>query len=214
MDTITLDAMPRTVLGKKVRHLRRTGIIPVNVFGHNLTSAALEVNETAMERALMRAGTNALITLSVAGSDGTRPVLVRGYHRRPTTGKLLHVDLYHVSMTETLRTEVPIELIGTPPALDLGGMLLKNLDSIEVECLPGDLVSSIEVDVSGLTEMDQAILVSDLKVSAALTILADPETVVVKIMPPAKEEVEEEAAEAAEEGDEEADGEKEEDDKK
>jgi large subunit ribosomal protein L25 len=197
MDRITLDATPRTVVGKKVRFLRRTGITPVNVFGHNVSSLALEVKEAALERALARAGTNALISLRVAGSTEPRPVLIRGHQRRATSGKLLHVDLYQVSMTETITTDVPLVLVGTAPALSLSGVLLKNLDAVEIECLPADLVSSIEVDMSGLAEIGQAVLVSDLKVSSAIKILTNPETLVVKIMAPEEEKVEE-AAPAAE----------------
>jgi large subunit ribosomal protein L25 len=188
MDRITLDANQRTVLGKKVRFMRRNGIIPINVFGHNVASAALESNEAALERALARAGTNALLTLQVAGSDEGRPVLIRGYQRRATTGKLLHVDLYQVSMTEKIRTEVPLVLVGAAPGLSMGGLLFKNLDAVEIECLPGDLVSAIEVDISGLAEINQAILASDLKVAATVTILTNPETLIVKIVAPEKEE--------------------------
>jgi large subunit ribosomal protein L25 len=197
MDRITLDANPRSVVGKKVRFMRRNGIIPVNVFGHNVSSQALEVEEKALERALSRAGTNALITLAIAGADDSRPVLIRSYQRKPTSGKLLHVDLYQVSMTEKIRTEVPLVLVGTAPGVSMGGVLLKNLDSVEIECLPSDLVSAIEVDISFLAEINQAIQVSDLTIGQAITILTQPETVIVKIMAPEKEEVEEVAAEAA-----------------
>jgi len=197
MHRMTLDAKPRTLLGKKVRHMRRTGIIPVNVFGHNVSSLALEVEESALERALARAGTNALITLAVAGAADTRPVLIRGYQRRPTTGKLLHVDLYQVSMTEKIHTQVPLVLVGTAAGVSLGGVLFKNLERVDIECLPSDLVSAIEVDISGLAEINQAILVRDLKVGTTISVLTNPETLVVKIMAPAKEEEEAAPAEAA-----------------
>ncbi len=188
MDRIKLDAKPRTMLGKKVRFMRRSGVIPVNVFGHNVSSLALEIEEAALERALARAGTNALLTLAVAGNDDARPVLIRSYQRRATTGKLLHVDLYQVSMTEKLRTHVPLVTVGVAPGLALGGVLLKNLDTLDIECLPGDLVSSIAIDISVLAEVNQSILVGAIKAPHGITILSNPETLVVKIMAPAKEE--------------------------
>jgi large subunit ribosomal protein L25 len=200
MDKVTLDAKPRTVLGKKVRFMRRKGVVPANVFGHNVESLALEVEATALERALARAGTNALINLNIDGADGTRPVLVRGYQRKPSTSQLLHVDLYQVSMTEKIRTEVPLVFIGTAPGVSLGGVLLKNIDAVEIECLPGDLMSAIEVDLSGLAEVGQGISVSDLKIGEAITIITNGETVVAKVMAPEKEEevvAEAPAAEAA-----------------
>jgi large subunit ribosomal protein L25 len=188
-------------VGKKVRFMRRTGVIPVNVFGHNVSSLALEIEEAALERALARAGTNALLNLSVADGSDTRPVLIRGYQRRAVTGKLLHVDLYQVSMTEKLRTHVPVVVVGVAPAVALGGVLLKNVDTLDIECLPSDLVSSIEVDISVLTEVNQSILVGTLKVPQGITVLTNPETLVVKVMSPEKEEevaTTEEAAPAVE----------------
>ena len=187
MDRISLDAAPRTITGKRVRFMRRNGTIPVNVFGHNVQSQALEVQSAAIERALARAGTNALITLNITGGDA-RPVLIRGYQRRATTGQLLHVDLYQVSMTEKLRTQVPLVFVGSAPGVAIGGLLLKNLDALDIECLPGDLMSAVEVDLSGLVQIDDTILVSNLKVGPAITVLTHGETVVVKLSAPEKEE--------------------------
>jgi large subunit ribosomal protein L25 len=188
MDRMTLDAQPRTVEGKKVRFMRRNGVIPANLFGHNVESKALQVDEMALERTLARAGKNALVTLNVADGTDARPVLIRSYQRKPTTGKLLHVDLYQVSMTETITTQVPLHFVGTAPGVTLGGVLLRNLDTLQIECLPGDLVSAVEVDLSNLSEIGQAIEVRDLKLSSAIKILSNPETVIAKIMAPEKEE--------------------------
>lgn len=196
MDRITLDATPRAVVGKKVRFMRRKGIIPVNVFGHNVESKALEIQATALERALARAGKNALITLQVAGTTDSHPVLIRDYQRKPSTSELLHVDFYQVSMTEKLHTAVPLLIVGSAPGVSLGGVLLKNIDSLEIECLPSDLVPAIEVDISNLAEIGQSIQVSDLKAPNGITVLSHPDTVIVKIMAPEKEEVEEEVAPA------------------
>jgi len=200
MDRITLDASPRTVVGKKVRFMRRNGIIPANVFGHNVQSQSVEISEVALERTLARAGTTSLVNLNVAGAAEPLPVLIRDYQRRATTGKLLHVDLYQVSMTEKITTQVPLRLVGTAPGLAVGGLLLQNIDFVEIECLPGDLVPAIDVDITGLAEMEQAILVRDLKVSDAITVLTDSDTLVVKIAAPEEEKAEEvEAAPVAEE---------------
>jgi large subunit ribosomal protein L25 len=188
MERITLDAKPRTVIGKKVRFMRRTGVIPVNVFGHNVESQALEIAAPALERALARAGKNALITLNIVGTADSHPVLIRNYQRKPSTSALLHVDLYQVSMTEKLRTAVPLQVVGIAPGISFGGVLLKNIEHLEIECLPSDLVSAIEVDISSLAEIGQSIQVSDLKVPNGITILTHRETVIVKIMAPEKEE--------------------------
>jgi len=129
--------------------------------------------------------------------EGAEPkmVLIRGLQRNPLRRDLLHVDFYQVAMMEKLTAQVPLVFVGEAPGVAAGGILLHNIDEVEIECLPGDLLRQIDVDISGLQEIDDAIHVKDLKVSAAIKILRDPDEVVVKILPPAKEEVEEAVAE-------------------
>jgi large subunit ribosomal protein L25 len=189
MEKIELRARPRATLGKRVRFLRRKGIIPANVFGHAITSLAVELDAKAFREAFARAGRNALITLTVDGATEPRLVLIRGIQRRPTTGELLHVDLYQVSLTEKIRTSVPLVFVGSAPGVAAGGVLLESLNAVEVECLPTDLISAIEVDLSGLAEIGDAILVRDLKVQPGITILTHGDELVVKVLPPEKEEV-------------------------
>jgi len=197
MEAIELQASPRTVLGKKVRHLRRQGIIPANLFGHNLASQSLQVEEKAFQRAFAQAGMNTLVSLKMEGVAEPKMVLIRGLQRNPLNRDLLHVDFYQVAMMEKLTAQVPLVFVGEAPGVAAGGILLHNIDEVEIECLPGDLVRQIDVDISGLQEIDDAIHVKDLKISAAIKILRDPDEVVVKILPPAKEEVEEVVAEVA-----------------
>lgn len=196
MEAIELQASPRAVLGKKVRHLRRQGMLPANLFGHNLASQALQVEEKAFQRAFAQAGMNTLVSLKVEGAE-PKMVLIRGLQRNPLKRDLLHVDFYQVAMMEKLTAQVPLVFVGEAPGVAAGGILLHNIDEVEIECLPGDLVRHIDVDISGLKEIDDTIYVKNLQVSAAIRILRDPDELVVKILPPAKEEVEEVAAEVA-----------------
>jgi len=196
MEAIELQASPRTVLGKKVRHLRRQGMLPANLFGHNLASQALQVEEKAFQRVFAQAGMNTLVSLKVEGAE-PKMVLIRGLQRNPLKRDLLHVDFYQVAMMEKLTAQVPLVFVGEAPGVAAGGILLHNIDEVEIECLPGDLLRHIDVDISGLKEIDDAIYVKNLQVSAAIRILRDPDELVVKILPPAKEEVEEVAAEVA-----------------
>ena len=189
MNQIELQVSSRKLLGKRVRHLRKQGVLPANIFGHGVGSRSVQVESAAFRTALGKAGTNTLVALKV---DGETPVmaLIRGVQRNPVNSRLLHADFYEVSMTEKIRLSVPLAFTGEAPGVvTLGGILLRNLERVEIECLPGDLVHSIPVDVSVLTEVGSALYVKDLKVGAAVTILADPEELVVKIVPPAKEEV-------------------------
>src|SRR5688572_29739179 len=109
LDRIELKAEPRSVLGKKVRFLRRQGILPANVYGH-ADSAAIQLPVKDTEQVISRAGRTQLIDLTLDGG-GPTTVMVKNWQRHPTRGSLLHVDFYRVSMTETLRVDVPIRLV-------------------------------------------------------------------------------------------------------
>jgi len=202
MEQILLDAKLRDTTGKAVRQLRREGQIPAVVYGHRTEPISLQVAERALQQTLRVAGTNRLITLNVAGQESPRMVLVRELQRDALSHVLLHVDFYEVVMTEKITADVPIALIGESKLVKSGaGMLLQNLDTIEVECLPGDLPEQVAIDLSTLVEVNQTVMVRDLKMGDAVQILTDLDEVVVKILPPEEEEEVEVApvvAEAAE----------------
>lgn len=182
MEKIELKATTRDTLGKKVRFLRREGVTPVNVYGHNVKSTALQIETALLKRTIATAGTSSLITLKIDGEKSPRMVLIRGYQRHPLRGDLLHTDFYQVKMAEKIKVEIPLSLVGASPAVtDLDGIMLQDLSSVEVECLPADIPHEIEVDLSGLEKIDQALHVTDLTVGKGVVILTDPEKVVVII---------------------------------
>lgn len=195
-DRIELKAEPRSVLGKQVRALRRQGIVPANLYGH-AESTALQLPEKEMEHALARAGRTQLLQLALDG-DASTTVLIKDFQRHPTRKSLLHVDFYRVAMTERLKIDVPIRFVGEAPAVkQFDASVFQALSILSAESLPGDLPEAIEVDVSVLEDLDAAIHVRDLAVPPGVTILTDPEELVVKLLPPVAEE-EPEAAEEAE----------------
>ncbi len=196
---VELNVSPRPVLGKKVKRLRREGIIPANVYGRALDSVAIQVGRDDLVRVVRTAGRNEIIYLRLDGEE-PRPTFVRQIQRHPVTDAILHVDFYQISLAEKVRMDVPVALVGTAPAEQTyGGTLLHSLDSIAVEGLPTDIPSVIEVDVSRLEEIDAAIHVEELTVSGQVTVLTDPEVVVAKIAPPhVEKEVEEEVVEEEE----------------
>jgi large subunit ribosomal protein L25 len=199
MDKIELAAHKRDLLGKKVRFLRREGITPVNLYGHGLESTSLQVETPALKKALAQAGRTSLVHLKVGSAKRPHVAIVRGIQRDPVKGELLHVDFYQVRMDEKLKIAVPLVLMGKAPAVkDLGGILVQEMGSIEVECLPANMPHSIEADISGLVQLDQAVHVKDLHVGDGVTILADPGKVVAKIARLRVEVVEAVAAPAAE----------------
>ena len=116
-----LKATTRVVLGKKVRFLRREGVIPVHLFGHGIDSTALQCDAAELQSVLAEAGKTRLIGLKLDKARKPRNVLVRETQRDPRTGKLLHVDFYQVRMAEKMKVEVPVVLVGEAPALKTKG---------------------------------------------------------------------------------------------
>lgn len=193
MEQIELQATNREILGRKVRFLRRQGIIPVHLFGHNVESLALQCDAAQLQRVLAQAGKTRLINLKLDKAKKPRNVVVREIHRDPITGELLHADFYQVRMAEKIKVEVPIVLIGEALALkSKENMLSQELSSLTIECLPDQIPASVEVDLSSLIEAEQAIRVKDVVLDEEITILNAPELVVVKISSRPKEEVVEE----------------------
>jgi large subunit ribosomal protein L25 len=200
MDKIKLSAAKRAVLGKKVKALRRQGITPANIYGHGIESTAVEIGTLELKNTIAKAGKTGLISLTVKGEKSPRMVVIKGIQRHPLTQDLVHADLYQVKMKEKMKAEVPLVLIGEAPAVkELDGILLQSLNSIEVECLPGDIPHSIEIDLSVLDNIDQSIRVGDLKVPDGVGLLTDPERSVVTVTRRRIAEVVEEVAEAEEE---------------
>jgi len=211
MAGVSLVVDPRVVQGKKVKALRRQGIIPGHLYGRGTESVAVQVPAQNVTNMLRSSGRNAIIELQVNGEDQPRPVMVRGVQRDPVSGELVHIDFYQISLTERIKADVPLVLIGEPPAVTIhGGVLLQSLDHLTIESLPTEVPQHIEVDVSQLDVLDSAIFVRNLMVPASVLVLSDTDQVVAKVAAPrlAREEVaaEEEAEAAAAEGGEKAEG--------
>ncbi len=188
----------REITGKKVKSLRDKGIVPVHVFGHNIPSVALQAEVAALQKLLKMAGTTKLVDLIVDNQSNGRKVLVKEVQRHYRTGKPIHVDFYEVSMTEKIKVQVPIIFTGDCPAVKgKKGVLMENLRSIDVECLPGKIPEKIEVDVCALTELGNAVHVSDLKLGEDVNVLTGAGEVVVKVVAERVEEVEKPVVPAA-----------------
>jgi large subunit ribosomal protein L25 len=212
MDKIELKVANREILGKKVKYLRRQGLTPVHLFGHGIESLALQCDTDELERVLDRAGQTRLITLKLAKERKSRTAVIREFDRDWRKGQLLHVDFYQVKMEEKIKLEVPIVLIGEAPALkSKANMLEHELATLTIECLPAKIPSNVEVDVSSLTEPEQAIRIQDIILDKDITVHNHPDLVVAKIslrpVEKVEEKVEEEVVEAEAEAKEEVTGE-------
>ena len=197
----------RIVTGKKVKSLRKQGIVPAHLYGRGTESLALQAPLTSISALLRTAERNAIIDLRINGEGEPRPVVLRGVQRDPVTDELVHIDFFQISLTERLRADVPLMLRGEAPAVHVfGGVLLQPLDHVTVEALPSEIPGHIDVDISGLETLDASLFVRDLTIPPNVLLISDPDQVVAKVAAPrlaAEEEVAvpaEEAAAAAEEG--------------
>jgi large subunit ribosomal protein L25 len=215
-DRIVIVAEPREVTGKKVKQLRREGYVPAIIYGQ-AEPVSIQIETLPLRRALRVAGMTQLATIDVDGKMYT--VLAREIQQHVTRRDILHVDFFEVDMKSTITSEAEIITIGESPTVESGeGMINVTLYSVEIECLPDDLISSLEVDLGLIQTTDDAIYVSDLVAPKGVTILTDPETQIARFefsRADIEEEEEEEFGEMeagdveviGEEGDEEAAGE-------
>lgn len=190
MTTINLAADKRSVTGRKVKTLRRQEIIPANVYGKKTKSFAVQVASDGFKKAYDQAGETGLLELAV-GKD-KHHVLISKVQTHPVSQDILHIDFREVDLKEKITAAVPLEVVGQAPAEKSGlGTLVVQLDEIEFEALPTDFPEKIEVDVSSLSEVDQAIYVKDLSYDKTKLETQQPEDdIVVKIEPPQEEKVE------------------------
>jgi large subunit ribosomal protein L25 len=190
----------RQVLGKKVAQLRRSGILPGNVFGSGIESVAVQAPTEAIEKTLKTLAANEVIDLKIGGESSTRPVVIQKVQRHPLTSGLVHLDFYQVSLRQKMRADVPLVVVGKSEGVDTyNGVLVQALEVLHVEALPLDLPSRIEVDITPLANLEDTLHVSDLPIPGNVTVLTDAEVVVVKVASPrVSAEEEEEGVEAAE----------------
>ncbi|MEK7163670.1 MAG: 50S ribosomal protein L25 [Patescibacteria group bacterium] len=189
----TLKADLRKILGRKVKSLRKQGLIPAVVYGKKTKTVNLQIEAKVFGKLHSQVGESALVYLQIEGEKEERPVLIRQVTLHAVSDTILHVDFHQVDLHEKVTASVPIKMVGESPAeKEKLGILVQQLREIEVEALPTDMPESFEIDASVLVEVNQAIVVRDVKVSAKVKVLTDPEQIVAKIEHMAKEEVKEE----------------------
>lgn len=182
-----LKAENREILGRKVQTLRKQGYIPAEFYGHGVPNSHLLVKKDDFRKVFREAGENTVIYLDIGNSK--EPALIHDTQEDYVSGEILHIDFFRVRMDEEIEAKIPVELTGTAPAVkEKGGILNKSLSEIEVKSLPGNLPKEILVDVSGLVDFGQSIYVKDIKFPPNVKVALDPDTVVVSVSEPRKEE--------------------------
>ena len=203
-EAVTLDLTPREVLGKKVKRLRRDGIIPVHLYGRGVEPRSLQCERRQLIRVLSKAGSNTPIVVTIQGEEGDQLAFAREIQWDPRRDDLVHVDFLVAEATRLVSARVPVVISGESEGARVsGGTVVLQLREVDVEALPLEMPGQLEVDAVLLSEPDSVIRVSDLKVPSNVTILNDSEEVVARVdIPRVVVEAEvEEGEEAVAEGD-------------
>jgi len=198
MEKYILNAEKREVLGKKVKGLRREGKLPAVIYGQEIEPMSITLETKQVHQVLKKIGANTLISIKLGKEEYL--ALVREIQREVIVRDLLHMDFQAVSLEETITTVLPVVMIGESPAVaELEALLIVSMDELQIEAKAKDLPDTISVDVSGLVEIGDNILVKDLVISGDVTILDDPDgLVIVATAPTLMDEIVDEVEEGAE----------------
>lgn len=175
-----VKVVKRTIFGKKVKSLRKKGILPANVYGKDIKSQAVELPSKEFSEVFKKAHQTSLVDVELDGQ--TIPALIHNVKIHPRTRELLHAEFFKVDLKEKIKSDIPIVAVGESPAVaNKLGLLLQTLSQVEIQALPTDLPEKIEVNIEQLTDVNQEIKVSDLKVGKEVEILSDPSQIVFKV---------------------------------
>lgn len=183
MAKITTKVDNRKLIGRRVKQLRRDGIIPANIYGKKTKSLSVQLPLKEFNKLYKEAGETNIVYITVDGEKTERPCLISHIQHNPSAGEVIHTDFHQVDLTEKVTVEVPVELMGESPVTKSGeGTVVLQYNSLEVEALPADLVDKFEIDVTTLLAIGDSVKLSDLKYNKEkLTIDLDPETVIVTV---------------------------------
>ena len=200
-----LQIQKRTTEGKKVKTLRNQGITPIHLYGSEFDSDSMQVKMPELIDILNLAGFSSPITLNDGKSDII--AFAREVQRHPLTEQILHVDFQVVGKDDQVEVEVPINLIGESPAVkNLGGVLIKLMETIRVSSKVDSVPKSLELDISVIESLEQSILVGEIEIAEGVQIVSDETFAVARVIPPRIEVEEEEVEEEIGEGEESEDG--------
>jgi large subunit ribosomal protein L25 len=191
---LSLDAQPRTVIGKHVKYLRQQGLLPAVVYGKETAPISIQIDDRTFNLTYRKAGHTSLVDLNIPG-QGELAAFVQDVQRHPVTRTIMHADFRVVDLKVVIGAEVPIYLTGTSELLENGQAVMnQTLAQLEVRALPANIPSYVEVDISGLESFDVSLTVNDIPVTGDFEVVTDPETVVASLTPVRVRAAEEEEA--------------------
>ena len=183
---IELNAQLRTVMGSKVKQIRESGFIPAVLYGNGQEPISLQVPQKDFHKTFKMAGESTLVYVSVDGQ--TYPTIIHDIARHPASDAIIHADFYKVNLTQKIKTMIPVALIGESQAVKDGGILIRNLNEVEVEALPQDLPHEIAFDLSALVAFGDQILLKDAKVGDKVEIIGNTDEIIATVQAPISEE--------------------------
>jgi len=197
MEKVVINAEKRDVVGKKVGSLRRQGLIPGVMYGHNEPPFPIIMNAREIERVINNLTSSSIVTVKVNGES--HQALIREKQKDYIRNQIIHIDFQILSLKEKIRSKIEVKLVGVAPAVkNFNGIVLQEREFIDVEALPADLPERITVDISGLENIGDLIRVGDLDISDAVTVFDDVNDVIVSISGAMAEEAVEEEVTTAE----------------
>ena len=181
-DTINLTLTPREIQGKKVKALRRQGIIPVHLYGPGVESRSLQCEFPVLVAALAKAGGNTPVAITVEGEQGSQLAFTREIQWGPRRDDILHVDFLVAEASRPISAQVPVTLVGeSPGAISAGGAVVQQQRDVTVEALPLEVPRELVVDLALLTDVDGVVRAADVSLPANVVLLGDPEDVIARI---------------------------------
>jgi large subunit ribosomal protein L25 len=190
MDKLQLKATVRDIKKDNPGKMRKNGQLPAILYGHKVANLTLSISARDFDKILKKAGESTIVEL-ITDDGKTHPVLIHEFQRHYLTSVPTHVDFYQVSMTEKLKAKVALEFTGESKAVkELGGVLVKVLNEVEVECLPVDLPHNIVISLNSLATLQDSLHVKDLTAPAKVKILTPGDEMIIKVQPPRDVEAE------------------------
>lgn len=183
---IELNADLRTVLGSKVKNIRESGFVPAVLYGKGQEPISLQVPRKDFHKTFTTAGESTLVYVSVDGK--TYPTIIHDIARDPSSDDIIHADFYKVNLSEKIKTKIPIEFIGESQAIKDGGILIRNVNEVEVEALPQDLPHEISIDISSLVAFGDQILLKDIKLGDKVEVIGNADEIIATAQEPISEE--------------------------
>lgn len=179
---IKLEAQSRTKEDGKPQKIRSRDFIPAVLYGPNIESRNLKIKQIDFKKIFAVAGESNLVDLAVDDKPAVK-ILIKEVQKNPLKDNIIHADLYEVDMEKKITTEIPLFFVGESPAVkELAAILVKNMDSVEVECLPGDLVSHIDVDLSVLKNYHDSIKMNDLQIPSGIKFVNETNDIAASVM--------------------------------